>query len=83
MKDEVKVVIDVFRSSLSGDWRWQMSHVNGKIQGSSSEGYGKRIDCLHNLRVVTGWSPPVPIRSDAPSFSWDVTLKLARGSKPR
>ena len=34
----------------SGKWRWRQIAPNGKIVGSSSEGYSNKKDCMENAR---------------------------------
>ena len=31
-------------------WRWRRIAPNGRIVGSSSEGYKNKIDCIYNAR---------------------------------
>jgi uncharacterized protein YegP (UPF0339 family) len=38
----------------TGDWRWQLRHVNTEITAASSEGYKRRDVALDNLAVMTG-----------------------------
>lgn len=34
----------------SGEWRWRRTASNGRIVGSSSQGYKNRADCIENAR---------------------------------
>ena len=38
---------DIYKDK-AGDWRWRRTAVNGRIVGSSSEGYRNRTDCVAN-----------------------------------
>ncbi len=44
-----------FEKDERGKWRWRRVAPNGKITGSSSEGYVNRADCEENARR-NGWS---------------------------
>lgn len=33
-----------------GDWRWTRTASNGRIVGSSTEGYTTRYNCLQNAK---------------------------------
>ena len=37
-----------FYQDAGGMWRWRRSASNGKIVGSSTEGYHNRSDCVAN-----------------------------------
>ena len=39
-----------FYQDTSGDWRWRRIAPNGRIVGSSSQGYANRSDCVENAR---------------------------------
>lgn len=39
-----------FYQDALGKWRWRRTAPNGKIVGSSSEGYNNRTDCVANAR---------------------------------
>ena len=32
------------------DWRWRRTATNGRIVGSSSQGYSKKSDCVENAQ---------------------------------
>ncbi len=34
----------------AGEWRWTRTASNGKIVGSSSEGYKNKADCIANAQ---------------------------------
>jgi len=44
-----------FYKDTQGKWRWRRTAPNGKIAGSSSEGYSNRSDCESNARR-SGWT---------------------------
>lgn len=50
----MRVTIEIYREGVKKDWRWRMSHRNGKIVGASSEGFTRVGRCLKNLHLVTG-----------------------------
>jgi uncharacterized protein YegP (UPF0339 family) len=37
-----------------GEWRWRVHAANGRIVADSGEGYKRKDDCAHGLRLVTG-----------------------------
>lgn len=37
-----------FYKDSKGEWRWTRTASNGRIVGSSAEGYKNRIDCVSN-----------------------------------
>ncbi len=39
-----------FYQDTQGKWRWRRTAPNGKIVGSSSEGYENRSDCVANAQ---------------------------------
>ena len=39
-----------FYKDHKNEWRWKRVARNGRIVGSSSEGYKNRIDCVDNAR---------------------------------
>ena len=39
-----------FYKDNKGEWRWTRKARNGRIVGSSSEGYKNRADCVQNAR---------------------------------
>lgn len=39
-----------FKKDPKGDWRWTRTASNGKIVGSSTEGYKNREDCVSNAK---------------------------------
>jgi uncharacterized protein YegP (UPF0339 family) len=49
----------------NGDWRWRLrSANNGKIIADSGEGYKKRADCVHGIRLVSQVAPT--------PYIWDI-----------
>lgn len=44
-----------FHKDANGDWYWTRTAPNGRIVGSSSEGYRNRADCEANARR-NGWN---------------------------
>lgn len=44
-----------FYKDSKSEWRWQRKSANGKIVGSSSEGYKNKADCEANARRH-GWT---------------------------
>mgnify|MGYP002813971022 FL=1 len=54
------LILSVYRDQ-SKHWRWTIhDSINHKILGASSEGYRDRIDCVRNLRRITGLPFTVP-----------------------
>lgn len=52
----------------NGDWRWRLrSANNGKIIADSGEGYKKRPDCVHGIRLVSQVAPT--------PYIWDIAKK--------
>lgn len=52
-RNDVSIII---AKDAADEYRWTMIHrSNGKIVGASTEGYSRRIDCVDNLYLVTGW----------------------------
>lgn len=49
------VILTLYRSR---GWRWRMTARNGKVIGSSTEGYRRRCDAARNLLIVTGIIAP-------------------------
>lgn len=41
-------LIEYYRSGIFRLWRWRVTADNGKVIGSSSEGYWNRKDCVDN-----------------------------------
>ena len=41
-----------FYKDVKGVWRWKITAANGRLIGSSSEGYKNRKDCEWNLGLV-------------------------------
>lgn len=39
-----------FFQEANGDWHWRRVAPNGRIVGSSSEGYRNRADCVANAK---------------------------------
>lgn len=39
-----------FYKDNAGKWRWTRTAPNGKIVGSSSQGYTNKSDCIDNAR---------------------------------
>lgn len=39
-----------FYQDPKGEWRWRRTAPNGKVVGSSTEGYKNRADCVANAR---------------------------------
>jgi len=39
-----------FYKDSAGKWRWRRTAANGRIVGSSSEGYNNRSDCVANAQ---------------------------------
>jgi uncharacterized protein YegP (UPF0339 family) len=39
-----------FYKDNRGEWRWRRIAPNGKIVGSSSEGYHNKTDCISNAK---------------------------------
>ena len=46
---------EVFRDDRQ-EFRWRIRAANGKIVGTSGEGYRNFMDCLNGLSVVCRWS---------------------------
>ena len=44
-----------FYKDKKGEWRWRRTASNGKIVGTSSEGYKNRKDCYKNA-IRNGYS---------------------------
>ena len=40
---------DIYKDN-EGLWRWRRTAANGRIVGSSSQGYVNRTDCVENAR---------------------------------
>ncbi|BCZ47572.1 hypothetical protein psyc5s11_36390 [Clostridium gelidum] len=38
---------EIYKDSV-GEWRWRTTASNGKIVGSSSQGYVNKSDCISN-----------------------------------
>lgn len=82
-KTMTKVLVDIaVYKDADGWWRWRMKHENGKIIGASTEAYKRRTDAFHNLLLVTGWEPRLPVlRGDRePVHTWLIELSLVRRS---
>ena len=43
-----------FYKDPSGSWRWRRTAANGRIVGSSTQGYTNKSDCEDNARR-NGW----------------------------
>lgn len=41
---------DTWEIYSSDGWRWRRTAANGKIVGSSTQGYSNRHDCIDNAR---------------------------------
>jgi uncharacterized protein len=51
-----------------GHWRWRLRASNGEVIADSGEGYARREDCEHGIKLVKG-------AGAAPVV--DMTLKIA------
>jgi uncharacterized protein YegP (UPF0339 family) len=40
---------EIYKDS-KGEWRWRKTAANGKIVGSSAEGYKNQADCVANAK---------------------------------
>lgn len=45
-------MFEVTKHWLSGQWRWRLRALNGKIIAVSGEAYHNRTDCLHAIELV-------------------------------
>ena len=45
--------IQIYRSRLRRH-RWRYVHANGQVTGGPQQGYSRRIDCLNNVKALTG-----------------------------
>jgi uncharacterized protein YegP (UPF0339 family) len=43
----------IYKNAATGEWRWQLKSLNGRIIGASTEGYKQRSRMLQNLFDVT------------------------------
>ena len=35
------------------DWRWRLRSSNGRIIADSGQGYSRKEDCLHGIKLVS------------------------------
>ena len=47
-----------FYKDTNGEWRWKRTAPNGRVVGTSSEGYQNREDCKANAER-NGWKRPL------------------------
>lgn len=36
----------------TGDWRWRLVAINGRVIADSAEGYERAIDCEHGIKLI-------------------------------
>jgi len=41
----------LFYKDKKGEWRWKHTATNGKIVGSSTEGFKNHLDCIENAKM--------------------------------
>lgn len=78
-------MIHMYRTRRRGrvQWRWQLTHLNGRILAASSESYSRRAACLHNLRTITRLNLVVGRNDRSGSFHWPIRFKPPRRGAPR
>lgn len=54
--------LNVFKDS-AGQWRWHRKAANGEIISDSAEGYVRRVDAVHGMRLANpDWNDPEKVR---------------------
>jgi uncharacterized protein YegP (UPF0339 family) len=51
---------EIYRGKI-GDFRWRLTHTNGQIIASSSEGYTTKVNAINGLKSVKENAPNAPV----------------------
>lgn len=49
----------------AGEYRWRFVANNGEIIATASEGYVRKIDCMHGIELVKTLGPSAPVEEDS------------------
>lgn len=52
-----------FYKDAADEWRWRLTHRNGRIVGASTESYHNYQDCVSNAKLVTQYFSRGAIRA--------------------
>lgn len=44
-----------------GEYRWRFVASNGEIIATASEGYVRKIDCMHGIELIKSLGPDAPV----------------------
>ena len=59
----------VLYTDIAGEWRWKLYAANSKIIADSGEGYKRRDDALHGMRLVASTATDCQV-NDKESGTW-------------
>jgi uncharacterized protein YegP (UPF0339 family) len=51
---------EIYKGKI-GDFRWRLTHTNGQIIASSSEGYTTKVNAINGLKSVKENAPNAPV----------------------